>query len=94
MYVRRPELVLAGAVAICLPMVPGVLNGDISAVSAGTRLLIALVICWFAGALLTSLVDRYSRESRRIQALKMLAAARRAGPPADIDVGPPTGSAE
>ena len=28
---RRPELVLAGAVAICLPMVPGVLDGNIGA---------------------------------------------------------------
>jgi hypothetical protein len=70
-------LVLAGAVAICLPMVPGVLDGNIAAVSAGARFLVAIVICWFAGSLLTSIVDRYARESRRSQALKMLAAARR-----------------
>jgi hypothetical protein len=75
--VRRPELVLAGAVAICLPMVPGILNGNITVVSAGTRFLIAIIICWVAGSLLTGVIDRYSREARRTQALKMLAAARR-----------------
>jgi hypothetical protein len=88
MHVRRPERVLAGAVLICLPMVPGVMNGNITAVSAGTRFLIAIVICWFAGALLTSVIDRYSRESRRSQALKMLAAARRS--PGLADAGAPT----
>jgi hypothetical protein len=81
--VRRPELVLAGAVAICLPMVPGVLNGNISAISAGTRFAVAIIICWIAGSLLTSVVDRYSREARRAQALKMLAAARRHPPGSD-----------
>ena len=86
--VRRPELVLAGAVAICLPMVPGVLNGNITAISAGTRFLIAIVICWVAGALLTSVIDRYTPEARRTQALKMLAAARRT-PPGPTAAGPP-----
>ena len=75
---------LAGAVAICLPMVPGVLNGNITAISAGTRFAIAIVICWFAGSLLTGLIDRYARESRRDQALKMLAAARRPLPGSDV----------
>jgi len=76
-HVRRPELVLAGAVALCLPMLPGVLNGNITTISAGTRFLLAIVVCWFAGSLLTGVIDRYSRESRRMQALKMLASARR-----------------
>jgi len=75
--VRRPELVLAGAVLICLPMVPGVLSGNVSAVTAGTRFLLAVVLCWVGGSLLTSVLDRYSAEARRTQALKMLAAARR-----------------
>ncbi len=74
---RRPELVLAGAVGICLPMVPGVLDGNVTAVTAGTRFLVAIVICWVAGSLLTGVIDRYSREARRSQAIKMLAAARR-----------------
>jgi len=75
--------VLAGAVAICLPMVPGVLNGNIPAISAGTRFLVAVVICWVAGSFLTNIVDRYSREARRAQALKMLAAAHRRPPGSD-----------
>ena len=74
---------LAGAVAICLPMVPGVLNGNIPAISAGTRFLVAVVICWVAGSFLTNIVDRYSREARRAQALKMLAAAHRRPPGSD-----------
>jgi hypothetical protein len=91
--VRRPELVLAGAVAICLPMVPGILNGNITVISAGTRFLIAIIICWAAGSLLTGVIDRYSREVRRTQALKMLAAARRPVPTSDGS-GPPTGPVE
>jgi hypothetical protein len=93
MSVRRPELVLAGAVAICLPMVPGVLNGNIGPVSAGTRFAIAIIICWIAGSMLTGVIDRYARESRRNQALKMLAASRRAMTSGDAH-GPPPGSAE
>jgi hypothetical protein len=89
MSVRRPELVLAGAVAICLPMVPGVLNGNISPVSAGTRFAIAIIICWIAGSLLTGVIDRYARESRRNQALKMLAASRRAMTGGDAQRPPP-----
>ncbi len=83
MHVRRPELVLAGAVALCLPMVPGVLNGNISTISAGTRFLIAIVVCWVAGSVFTGLFDRYSREARRLQALRMLAAAHQNPPGSD-----------
>ena len=82
---------LAGAVVLCLPMVPGVLNGNITAVSAGMRLAGAIVICWMAGALLTSIVDRYTREVRRTQALRLLAAARRP-PPGPEAAGPPLGA--
>jgi hypothetical protein len=77
MKVRRPELVLAGAVVICLPMVPGVLNGNVTTITAGTRFLLAIVICWVGGGVLTSVIDRYNAEARRSQVLKMLAAARR-----------------
>jgi len=91
--VRRPDLVLAGAVVICLPMVPGVLNGNIAPISAGIRLAIAIVICWAAGALLTSIIDRYSAEVRRTQALKLLAAARRV-PPRPESPGPPPASVD
>jgi len=88
--VRRPELVLAGAVALCLPMVPGILDGNVTAVSAGTRFLIAIVVCWCAGSLLTGILDRYSREARRSQALKMLATVRRPMPRGDTGA-PPAG---
>jgi hypothetical protein len=77
MSVRRPELVLAGAVALCAPMIPSVLNGNVTAIAAGGRFLVAIVICWLAGSLLTSLTDRYAREARRTQAVKMLMATRR-----------------
>jgi hypothetical protein len=85
MSVRRPELVLAAAVVLCAPTIPGVLNGNISVVAAGTRLLIAIIICWGAVSMLTALTDRYSREARRAHAIKMLQASRRT-----IGNGPPT----
>lgn len=88
MHVRRPELVLAGAVAICLPMASGVIHGNITPITAGTRFLIAVVICWFAGSLLTAIIDRYARESRRSQALRMLAASRQ--PSSERDDAQPT----
>lgn len=77
MSVRRPELVLAAAVVLCAPTLPGVLNGNITVITAGTRLLIAIVICWCAGSMFTALTDRYSREARRAQAIKMLNLSRR-----------------
>ena len=77
MTVRRPELVLAAAVAICLPMVPGILSGAISPVSALVRFLIALVICWVAGSVLTNVFDRYAEDSRRAQIMRMIERARR-----------------
>jgi hypothetical protein len=88
--VRRPELVVAGAVGICLPMVPGVLDGNVTAVTAGTRFLVAIVICWVAGSLLTGVIDRYSREARRSQAIKMLAAARRPLSGGEVGAAPST----
>jgi hypothetical protein len=74
-------------------MVPGVLNGNITTASAGIRLAMAIVICWMAGGLLTSIIDRYTREVRRSQALKLLAAARRPGPVGEA-TAPPPGSLE
>jgi hypothetical protein len=61
-------------------MVPDVLNGNVTASSAGERFLLAIVISWFAGSLLTSIIDRYSMEARRSQAIRTLVAARRVGP--------------
>lgn len=74
MHVRRPELVLAAAVALCLPMVPGILNGNVDVIAAGTRFLIALVAAWIGGSLITWIIDRYGAESRRMQLMKVMAA--------------------
>jgi len=76
--VRRPELVLAGAVVLCLPMVPGILHGAVGITTALVRFLIALVVCWVGGAVLTSLLDRYSEESRRAEIARAIDTAQRA----------------
>jgi hypothetical protein len=67
-----------------------VLNGNITAVAAGTRFLLAIIISWSAGSLLTSLTDRYSREARRAQALKMVSTFRRV-PAVGDGSSPPAG---
>ncbi len=77
MAVRRPELVLAAAVALCLPMVPGILNGGIGAMTALVRFLIALLACWVAGALLSKVLTRYNEESRRAEIVRTIEAAQR-----------------
>jgi len=77
-HVKRPELVVAGAVLLCLPMVPGVLSGGIGAMTALTRFLIALLLCWIGGAVLTAVLSRYSEESRRAEIAKAIDAAQRA----------------
>ena len=78
MKVRRPELVLAGAVLLCLPMVPGILDGAVGATTALVRFLIALLACWVGGAVLTSLLDRYSEQSRRDQIVRAVEDAQQA----------------
>jgi hypothetical protein len=72
-------------------MIPDVLNGNVTPIAAATRFLMAIIVAWFAGSLLTSVTDRYTREARRTQALKTVAAARR---PLAIGSGgsPPAGS--
>jgi len=78
MRVRRPELVLAGAVMLSLPMVPGILDGAVGATTALVRFLVAVLVCWVAGAVLTSLLDRYSEQSRRAEIVRTIEAAQRA----------------
>jgi len=92
MSVRRPELVLAGALALCAPMIPGVLDNNITIVTAGTRLLVAIIACWCAGSMLTKLIDRYSREARRTQTIKMLTASRLALGPGPAMPKPSSGN--
>lgn len=77
MKVRHPEFVLAAATAVCLPMVPGLLSGQITAVSAAERFLIALVVCWFLGSILSWVVNTYAEQARRAQLVHMIEADRR-----------------
>lgn len=65
MRVKYPILVIAGAVAVCLPMVPGILNGDVEPMAAGIRFAVALVACWAFAAVLTWVVGTYAEQSRR-----------------------------
>jgi hypothetical protein len=57
--VRQPEWVLAAAVLICLPMLPGVLSGSISIFRAMVLFLIALIGCWAGGAILSAVLRSY-----------------------------------
>jgi len=70
--VKHPEYVLSGAAAVCLPMVPGLLDGEISAGTAGIRFLIALVVCWFLGSILSWVINTYSEQARRAQLRRLL----------------------
>ena len=78
MRVKRPELVLVGAVALCLPMVPGILDGGIGTMAALTRFLMALMACWAAGAVLSTVLTRYNEASRRAEILRAIEAAQQA----------------
>ncbi len=80
MGVRRPEWVVAGAVLVCSPMLPGVLDGAVGTATALERFLGALLVCWVAGALITSVLDRYADSVDRRQLERELA-RRAAGPP-------------
>jgi hypothetical protein len=57
--VRQPEWVLAAALLICLPMLPGVLSGSISVFRAMIFFLIALIGCWAGGAILSAVLRSY-----------------------------------
>lgn len=76
MKVRHPEYVLAAATAVCLPMVPGLLSGQITAVSGGERFLVALVACWLLGAVLSWVLNTYSEQARRAELARMIEADR------------------
>ncbi len=61
MRVRHPELVLAAAVLICSPMLPGLFSGSLSVTTALIRFLIALIGCWIAGSVITGIFHAYAR---------------------------------
>jgi len=76
--VRRPELVLAAAVLICLPMVPGILHGDVSTTTAIIRLIGAILVCWVGGAILSNVLTRYDQQSRRAEISRLIEQAQAA----------------
>lgn len=76
MSVRRPELVIATAIALCLPMLPAFLDGGIGPASALVRLAIALAICWVAAAVVQRVVDTYARDARQAEIRRALERAR------------------
>ena len=80
MAVKHPELVVAAAAACCLPMVPGLLAGQIAAVSAGERFLAALVVCWILGSVLSWVLTTYSQQAQRAELMRMVDKRDDAGP--------------
>jgi hypothetical protein len=76
MKVTRPELVLAGAVLVSLPMVPGILSGGIDPTAALIRFLLALVVCWVAGGVVSSVLSRYSEASRQAEVARLIERAQ------------------
>lgn len=75
---KHPELVFAGAVALCLPMLPGLLHGNVSATAATIRFLIALVACWAFGGIIGWVVTTYGEQSRKSQIVRAIEDAQRA----------------
>ncbi|MDE3203335.1 MAG: hypothetical protein KGQ66_03830 [Acidobacteriota bacterium] len=77
MAVRHPEFVLAAAVAVSLPMAPGLLSGQISGMTAIERFLIALIVCWFLGSILSWVLTTYGEQARRAQVIRMIEESQR-----------------
>jgi len=63
--------------AICLPMVPGILSGQIAGATVGERFLIALVACWFFGSILSWVLNTYSEQARRAEVMRIIHDSRR-----------------
>ena len=71
MGVKHPEFVVACAVACCIPMIPNLLAGNVSTTTAGERFLIALVVCWVLGSLLSHVIRTYNTQAQRAQLLRL-----------------------
>lgn len=91
MSVRHPELVIAGAVAVSLPMAPGILNGDISGAVAGERFLIALIGCWILGSLISWVLSTYSQQATRAELNRLVSEADAPGSHPESTGNPSTG---
>lgn len=57
---RRPTLVLGGSFLLWLPVLPGFLDGQVDAATAGVRYAVALALAWVAVAGLTRLLRGYA----------------------------------
>jgi hypothetical protein len=77
MGVRRPELVLAAAIAVSLPMLPSFVSGAISLPALLVRFAIALALCWALGAVIERVYDSYARQARNAAIKEQLEEARR-----------------
>lgn len=77
MHVRRPELVIAAAIAVSLPMIPSFLDGAISVAAALVRFAVALALCWAASALVERVYGAYSRQARSTEIQQAIEEARR-----------------
>ena len=71
MGVKHPEFVVACAVACCIPMIPNLLAGNVSTTTAGERFLIALVVCWVLGSLLSYVTRTYNSQAQRAQLIRL-----------------------
>ena len=71
MGVKHPEFVVACAVACCVPMIPNLLAGNVSTTTAGERFLIALVVCWLLGSILSYVVRTYNAQAQRAQLMRL-----------------------
>ena len=86
MGVRRPELVAAAAIVICLPSLPSVLDGGLSPSAALVRFALAMALCWAVGAVLERVLDTYSRQARQNEIRRAVEQARaRFGQPGPDD---------
>ncbi len=76
MRLKHFDLVVVAAIVVSSPMAPGIIDGAISATTAVTRFLIALVVCAAGGEVLQRVVSGYADQARRTQILRQLAEAR------------------
>ncbi|HWE54655.1 MAG TPA: hypothetical protein VG435_04045 [Acidimicrobiales bacterium] len=72
MSVKHPELVLGAAVLCCAPMIPNLLAGEVAGITAAERFLIALVVCWILGSLLSYVLRTYNAQANRAQLMRII----------------------
>jgi hypothetical protein len=53
-------------------MLPNLVAGDVSPVAAGERFLIALVVCWVLGSVLSYVIRTYTAQAQRSQLMSLL----------------------